>query len=257
APTEARFSGQVICFSLFPSFSPSRDLENFQWLPGFACDLDLVFVALSAILCRSGLPFFAIIESPLLITSPSANLSIAPVELPFSTAGFRYLLTLRRQPVPKRTVDIGARARQLQNRRLWTYALYFQLRCRFHCDCHKQFPGPVGLLCHPNRCHGEVSGKPIEEQVQVKWIACRRKRHSARSGMEFVITDLITDILVRYEVSLPDLFREGHSAIVEGFVRLFTDETREELSSAGKHVSAKARSGDCYFAAAEVLAKQD
>lgn len=41
--------------------------------------------------------------------------------------------------------------------------------------------------------------------------------------MEFVITDLITDILVRYEGSLPDLFREGHSVVVEGFVKPITE----------------------------------
>ena len=73
--------------------------------------------------------------------------------------------------------------------------------------------------------------------------------------MEFVITDLITDMLVRYEGSLPDLFREGHSVVVEGFVKLFTEEIKMEVSS--RSVSTKARSGDCYFSATEVLAKHD
>ncbi|CAI0412442.1 unnamed protein product [Linum tenue] len=52
--------------------------------------------------------------------------------------------------------------------------------------------------------------------------------------MEFVVTDLITDILVRYKGALPDLFREGHSVVVEGFVR-----------------------PNVYFSATEVLAKHD
>lgn len=80
--------------------------------------------------------------------------------------------------------------------------------------------------------------------------------HPASSPeMEFVITDLITDMLVRYQGSLPDLFREGHSVVVEGFVKPFTDEIRKEVSS--KSVSGKARSVDCYFSATEVLAKHD
>ncbi|CAI0450060.1 unnamed protein product [Linum tenue] len=52
--------------------------------------------------------------------------------------------------------------------------------------------------------------------------------------MEFVVTDLITDILVRYKGALPDLFREGHSVVVEGFVR-----------------------PNVFFSATEVLAKHD
>ncbi|MED6183004.1 hypothetical protein PIB30_033911 [Stylosanthes scabra] len=73
--------------------------------------------------------------------------------------------------------------------------------------------------------------------------------------MEFVVSDLITDILVRFQGSLPDLFREGHSVVVEGFVKPFTDEIKKEVSA--KSVSGKARSGDCYFSATEVLAKHD
>ncbi|CAI5987877.1 unnamed protein product [Closterium sp. NIES-65] len=37
--------------------------------------------------------------------------------------------------------------------------------------------------------------------------------------MEFVVTDLATDILVRFRGALPDLFREGHSVVAEGFLR--------------------------------------
>lgn len=79
--------------------------------------------------------------------------------------------------------------------------------------------------------------------------------------MEFVITDLITDILVKYDGSLPDLFREGHSVVVEGFIKPFTEEMKKKengiLSEKKLQVTEKARSGDCYFAATEVLAKHD
>lgn len=80
--------------------------------------------------------------------------------------------------------------------------------------------------------------------------------HPASSPeMEFVITDLKTDILVRYKGSLPDLFREGHSAVVEGSVKPFTEEIKKEVSA--KSVSGKARSAEYYFSATEVLAKHD
>lgn len=78
---------------------------------------------------------------------------------------------------------------------------------------------------------------------------------SSSPGVEFVVTDLLTDMLVRYEGSLPDLFREGHSVVAEGLIMPFTDEIRKETSS--KSVSAKARSGEYYFSASEVLAKHD
>lgn len=73
------------------------------------------------------------------------------------------------------------------------------------------------------------------------------------------MTDLITDILVRYEGSLPDLFREGHSVVVEGFVKPMEDAVRKEAGVSAKivSVSGKARGGECYFSATEVLAKHD
>lgn len=79
---------------------------------------------------------------------------------------------------------------------------------------------------------------------------------------QFVITDLITDILVKYEGSLPDLFREGHSAVVEGFIRPLDEETKRKEEAALKNsskygVTEKARTLECYFAAVEVLAKHD
>ncbi|KAK9094462.1 LOW QUALITY PROTEIN: hypothetical protein Scep_025931 [Stephania cephalantha] len=69
--------------------------------------------------------------------------------------------------------------------------------------------------------------------------------------MEFVVTDLITDILVRYQGPLPDLFREGHSAVVEGFA---PEDPDKEAAAA---VTEKARGIGCFFSATEVLAKHD
>ncbi|CAA7398921.1 unnamed protein product [Spirodela intermedia] len=74
--------------------------------------------------------------------------------------------------------------------------------------------------------------------------------------MEFVITDLVTDILVRFEGSLPDLFREGHSAVVEGFLKRF-EADGEGKADRTSTVSEKARNGVCFFKVTEVLAKHD
>ena len=83
--------------------------------------------------------------------------------------------------------------------------------------------------------------------------------HPANSHeIEFVITDLITDMLVRYEGQVPDLFREGHSVVVEGFVKPITEEIKGEVGEIKSgNVSGKARSVECYFDASEVLAKHD
>lgn len=80
--------------------------------------------------------------------------------------------------------------------------------------------------------------------------------------VQFVVTDLMTDILVKYEGSLPDLFREGHSVVVEGFIKPVDEEVKkneEELlkSSSKFGVSEKARGLQCYFSGTEVLAKHD
>lgn len=76
-----------------------------------------------------------------------------------------------------------------------------------------------------------------------------------------MITDLVTDILVRYEGSLPDLFREGHSAVVEGFLKRFEADGEGKADTEGatraSTVSEKARNGVCFFRATEVLAKHD
>ncbi|GKB55704.1 cytochrome c-type biogenesis protein CcmE homolog, mitochondrial [Tanacetum coccineum] len=56
---------------------------------------------------------------------------------------------------------------------------------------------------------------------------------------------------------VPDLFREGHSVVVEGFVKPITEEIRGVVEEKSVSVSGKARSVECYFDASEVLAKHD
>lgn len=103
-----------------------------------------------------------------------------------------------------------------------------------------------GYAQNPSKNKFRLGGLVLEGSV---------KQPASSPEMEFVVTDLITDILVRYEGPLPDLFREGHSVVVEGFVKPFTDEIRKEESA--RSVAGKARSLDCYFSAIEVLAKHD
>lgn len=99
---------------------------------------------------------------------------------------------------------------------------------------------------NPNKTKFRLGGLVLEGSVVYP---------ASSPEVEFVITDLITDIIVQYEESLPDLFREGHSVVVEGFVKPFTDEIKKQVSA--KNVSEKARKGECYFSATEVLAKHD
>lgn len=195
-----------------------------------------------------------IVKSPTLIFSPLSDLRTLPSDLPLT---LRFLSTARRSPKRPKSVDIGARARQLQTRRLWAYALTFSCIAGFIVIVLNNFQDQLVFYVTPTDALEKYSENPSKTKFRLGGLVLEGSVvHPASSPeMEFVITDLITDILVRYQGSLPDLFREGHSVVVEGFVKPFTDEIRKEVST--KSVSGKARSGDCYFSATEVLAKHD
>jgi hypothetical protein len=53
------------------------------------------------------------------------------------------------------------------------------------------------------------------------------------------------------EGALPDLFREGHSVVVEGFLKPLSDHLH--LEGAGRKVSDKAREGQCFLQGTEAL----
>uniref|UniRef100_A0A5B7BDP8 Cytochrome c-type biogenesis protein CcmE n=1 Tax=Davidia involucrata TaxID=16924 RepID=A0A5B7BDP8_DAVIN len=205
-------------------------------------------------------PIFAISRSPPLISilesQPwiSSDLSALSADFPF---GLRFFSTARRLPVRSNRVDIGARARQLQNRRLWTYALTFSCIAGFIVIVLNNFQDQLVFYVTPTDCLEKYSTNPSKTKFRLGGLVLEGSVAQPASSpeMEFVITDLITDILVRYQGSLPDLFREGHSVVVEGFVKPFTEEIKKEVST--KSVSGKARSGECYFSATEVLAKHD
>ncbi|KAJ1431775.1 CcmE-like superfamily [Sesbania bispinosa] len=176
----------------------------------------------------------------------------------FPLSGYRFLSTARREPPrSKKTVDIGARARQLQNRRLWTYALTFGCVAGFIVIVLNNFQDQLVFYVTPTDALEKYRNNPSKTKFRLGGLVLEGSvvYPSSSPDVEFVITDLITDIVVRHQGSLPDLFREGHSVVVEGFVKPFTEEIKKEVSPKG--VSTKARSVDCYFSATEVLAKHD
>ncbi|CAA0842584.1 transmembrane protein G1P-related 1 [Striga hermonthica] len=175
----------------------------------------------------------------------------------------RFLST--RSPRPARSKpDVGARARQMQTRRLWTYAITFSCIAGFIVIVLNQFQDQLVFYITPTDALQKYNSDPTKSKFRLGGLVLEDSYIQVPDSPEsqFVITDLITDILVKYDGSLPDLFREGHSAVVEGFIRPVDDGVRKKeeiaLSSSRKFgVTEKARSLDCYFAATEVLAKHD
>ncbi|KAG2329236.1 hypothetical protein Bca4012_021126 [Brassica carinata] len=197
-----------------------------------------------------------IFESPTPILHPFTTSSPDLSRLSSLTL-LRSLSTLRRGPTRPKKIDIGAKARQMQNRRLWTYALTFSCVAGFVVIVLNQFQDQLVFYLTPSDAMEKFAANPTKNKFRLGGLVLEGSvaQPAASQEMEFVITDLITDILVRYKGSLPDLFREGHSVVVEGFIKPFSDEVRKEVST--KPVSGKARGLDCYFSATEVLAKHD
>ncbi|GFZ18183.1 transmembrane protein G1P-related 1 [Actinidia rufa] len=193
-------------------------------------------------------------SSPSIPTILEPQLSISVSDLPFA---LRFLSTARRQPVRSSRVDIGARARQMQNRRLWTYALTFSCIAGFVVIVIYSFQDQLVFYVTPTEVLEKYNANPSKNKFRLGGLVLEGSFTEPENSqdMEFVVTDLITDILVRYKGILPDLFREGHSVVVEGFVKPITAEIKREVST--MEVSGKAKSGECYFRATEVLAKHD
>ncbi|KAI4385366.1 hypothetical protein MLD38_003402 [Melastoma candidum] len=209
---------------------------------------------------RSRLPIpssAATLRSPAIPTPPPPTSDLRSL-LPFHRHRFiSYSSRGAAGPSRRKSVDIGARARQLQNRRLWTYGLTFSCVAGFIVIVLTQFQDQLVFYLTPTDAMEKYSANPSKNKFRLGGLVLEGSvaQRAGSPEMEFVITDLITDILVRYRGSLPDLFREGHSVVVEGFIKPITEEIKEEATS--KSVSQKARSGDCYFSATEVLAKHD
>uniref|UniRef100_A0A2C9UHG1 Cytochrome c-type biogenesis protein CcmE n=1 Tax=Manihot esculenta TaxID=3983 RepID=A0A2C9UHG1_MANES len=195
----------------------------------------------------SNSPILCTIKSERLLLSPHSDLREISMEFP-SLTGLRFFST---------NVDIGARARQRQAGRLWTYALTFSCIAGFIVIVLNNFQDQLVFYVTPTDAKEKYKVNPQKNKFRLGGLVLEGSVVQSISSpeMEFVITDLVTDILVRYQGSLPDLFREGHSVVVEGFVKPLTEELRKEVGA--RSVSGKARSGEYYFSATEVLAKHD
>ncbi|KAK8957909.1 hypothetical protein KSP39_PZI000060 [Platanthera zijinensis] len=191
--------------------------------------------------------------NPLLRPLPSSS---PPFRLSHfsSFSGRRYLSVATR-----RHSDIGTRARQLQTRRLWTYGLTISCIAGFIVIVLANFQDQLLFYITPSDALAKFTANPSKTRFRLGGLVLEGSvvYPSSSPEMEFVVTDLLTDILVRYEGNLPDLFREGHSVVVEGFLRPFSADGGIRAASSGPPVTAKARSLDFYFRATEVLAKHD
>ncbi|VFQ75223.1 unnamed protein product [Cuscuta campestris] len=151
----------------------------------------------------------------------------------------------------------------MQTRRLWTYALSFSCVAGFIIIVLNQFQDQLVFYVTPTDALAKYTANPTRSKFRLGGLVLEGSVGQIPSSleMEFVVTDLITDILVRYEGSLPDLFREGHSVVVEGFIKPYTEEMKKKdegmLRENKSMITEKARSGNCYFEASEVLAKHD
>ncbi|ESR42690.1 hypothetical protein CICLE_v10012386mg [Citrus x clementina] len=193
-------------------------------------------------------------KSPVPILSHLSDLRQVPTS---TTNSIRFFSTARRFPARPNRVDIGARARQMQSRRLWTYALTFSCIAGFIVIVLNNFQDQLVFYVTPSEALEKYQSNPSKNKFRLGGLVLEGSvAHPASSSeMEFVVTDLVTDILVRYQGSLPDLFREGHSVVVEGFIKPITEEIKNVKSE--KSVSENARSRDCFFSATDVLAKHD
>lgn len=207
----------------------------------------------------------ALIPKPPPFTQPLFNLHKSPTIFHHPQHPILRFLSTRpgRSTRPKKP-DIGARARQLQNRRLWTYALTISCIAGFIVIVLNQFQDQLVFYVTPTEALDKYTSDPKKVKFRLGGLVLENSIAQIPSSPEiqFVITDLITDILVKYEGSLPDLFREGHSAVVEGYIRPLDEEMKKKEEALLKNtsklgVSEKARTLECYFAATEVLAKHD
>ncbi|KAL8556574.1 hypothetical protein ACS0TY_004140 [Phlomoides rotata] len=142
----------------------------------------------------------------------------------------RLISTRSTRPTRSKKTDIGARARQLQTRLLWTYAITFSCIAGFIVVVLNQFQDQLVFYVTPTEALEKYNADPSKSKFHLGGLVLESSIAQTPSSHEiqFVVTDLIMDILVKYEGSLPDLFRKGHSAVVEGFIKPIDEKIREE-----------------------------
>ncbi|KAG6548752.1 hypothetical protein Mapa_009762 [Marchantia paleacea] len=158
-------------------------------------------------------------------------------------------------------VDLGTRARQQQARRLWTIALTGSLVAGFIIIVLNTFQENMMFYITPTQALEKYYIDPSKNKFRLGGLVLEGSVHHFKSSadMEFVVTDLANEVLVRYRGALPDLFREGHSVVAEGFLRPIDNypgrpDASNELN---EDLVERAKKAGCYFAAVDVLAKHD
>ncbi|BBN16872.1 cytochrome c-type biogenesis protein CcmE [Marchantia polymorpha subsp. ruderalis] len=158
-------------------------------------------------------------------------------------------------------VDLGTRARQQQARRLWTIALTGSLVAGFIIIVLNTFQENMMFYITPSQALEKYYIDPSKNKFRLGGLVLEGSVHHFKSSadMEFVVTDLANEVLVRYRGALPDLFREGHSVVAEGFLRPIDNYPgRPDASNeVNEDLVERAKKAGCYFAAVDVLAKHD
>ncbi|OAE33413.1 hypothetical protein AXG93_2852s1320 [Marchantia polymorpha subsp. ruderalis] len=189
-------------------------------------------------------------------------------------------------------VDLGTRARQQQARRLWTIALTGSLVAGFIIIVLNTFQENMMFYITPSQALEKYYIDPSKNKFRLGGLVLEGSSREANSpsyatsevvpmvfvkrlalnleescvhhfkssaDMEFVVTDLANEVLVRYRGALPDLFREGHSVVAEGFLRPIDNYPgRPDASNeVNEDLVERAKKAGCYFAAVDVLAKHD
>lgn len=169
--------------------------------------------------------------------------------------GMATLVTGRGRGIPK--VDIGARARSNQKQRLWMYALSMSAVAGFIIVVLGSFQDQLVFYVTPTDALEKFNRDPTKNKYRLGGLVLEGSvmQPASSTETEFVVTDLVTDMLVRHKGTLPDLFREGHSVVVEGFIRPCSSDPAS--SSSARPITEKARALGLYFSAIEVLAKHD
>uniref|UniRef100_A0A251RKL2 Putative ccmE/CycJ protein n=1 Tax=Helianthus annuus TaxID=4232 RepID=A0A251RKL2_HELAN len=151
-------------------------------------------------------PIFTTIPNSSSISSPTLS---SLFHSKFPPSNHRFFSTARRHPNRQQKLDIGARARQMQTRRLWTYAITFSCIAGFIIIVLNQFEDQLVFYVTPTDALTKYSENPSKNKFRLGGLVLEGSvAHPASSHeIEFVITDLITDMLVRYEGQVPDLLR--------------------------------------------------
>ncbi|CAA0843072.1 transmembrane protein G1P-related 1 [Striga hermonthica] len=131
----------------------------------------------------------------------------------------------------------------MQTRRLWNDAVTFNCIAGFIVIVLNKFQDQLVFYITPTDALQKYNSDPTKSKFHLGGLVLENNYIQVPDSQEsqFVITDLITDILVKYDGSLSDLFRD--SAVVEGlsgpWMMEFGKKEKIDLSSSSKFGATK------------------